>query len=82
MPIFEVECDDCGQMSEVLVFGQKWPLPCPNCGSTNTRKLISATSSLSGHSTQSMPGPGDSTCCGGSPGQAGCNGPGSCCGKA
>ncbi len=82
MPIFEVECASCGQVSEVLVTGRQWPLPCPQCGSTDTRKLISATSSLTGRSPQGLPGPGDTACCGGSPGQAGCNGPGSCCGKA
>ncbi len=29
----------------------------------------------------SMPGPGDTSCCGSAPSEAGCAGPGSCCGK-
>jgi hypothetical protein len=46
------------------------------------KKLMSAHSSLSGSAAHAMPGPGDTVCCGSSPGHAGCAGPGSCCGKA
>jgi hypothetical protein len=42
---------------------------------------MSATSSLTGHDGQKMPGSKDTTCCGSMPAQAGCAGPGSCCGK-
>jgi hypothetical protein len=43
---------------------------------------MAAHSSLSGTPSGAMPGPGDTACCGSSPGHAGCAGPGSCCGKA
>ena len=81
MPIYEVVCDDCGRRGEVLVSAHDAPLNCPHCGSDRARKLMSATSSRTGRSGQSLPGPGDTTCCGGSPGQGGCAGPGSCCGR-
>jgi hypothetical protein len=45
-------------------------------------KLLSAHSSMSGPVKNRMPGPGDTACCGSSPGKAqGCAGPGSCCGR-
>jgi hypothetical protein len=44
--------------------------------------MISKPSSLSGNSTSRFPGPGDTACCGSNPSEAGCAGPGSCCGKA
>jgi hypothetical protein len=43
--------------------------------------LLSAHSSLSGAGRQSIPGIGDTACCGSSPMEASCAGPGSCCGK-
>jgi hypothetical protein len=43
--------------------------------------MLSAPSTLSGSSAHKMPGPGDTACCGSSPMQSGCAGPGSCCGK-
>ena len=55
---------------------------CPECGGEDTEKIMSATSSLTGHEARSIPGPHDTGCCGQSPGQASCAGPGSCCGKA
>jgi hypothetical protein len=45
------------------------------------KKLVSAHSSMSGPHKNRMPGLGDTSCCGSSPGEAGCAGPGSCCGK-
>ncbi|KJS33236.1 MAG: FmdB family transcriptional regulator [Desulfatitalea sp. BRH_c12] len=56
-------------------------LKCPDCGGTDTQKLMSATSSLTGKAGQPLPGPGDTGCCGQHPGHTGCAGPGSCCGK-
>lgn len=57
------------------------PLVCPSCGGQKAHKLMSAPSSLSGGRKNSFPGPGDTSCCGSNPAQAGCAGPGSCCGK-
>jgi len=82
MPIFEVRCQDCGRTSEVLVRGSDPRLECPECGGSRLEKLISTPSPLTGRSGQDLPGPGDRACCGTTPAQAGCAGPGSCCGKA
>lgn len=82
MPIFEITCRDCHQVNEIIITGREAQMTCPSCGSTRTEKLMSATSSLTGRTGQSLPGPGDTACCGSSPSTAGCAGPGSCCGKA
>jgi putative FmdB family regulatory protein len=81
MPIYEIACQDCCQINEVIVSGSDAQIVCPSCGSTRTEKLMSATSSLTGRTGQSLPGAGDTSCCGSSPSGAGCAGPGSCCGK-
>jgi len=82
MPIYEIKCQDCGRSGEVLVLGGDAALVCPECGSAKTEKLISTPSPLSGRLGQNLPGPADRACCGTSPAEAGCAGPGSCCGKA
>ncbi|MBT8338669.1 MAG: zinc ribbon domain-containing protein [Desulfatitalea sp.] len=81
MPIFDIACDQCGFSGEVIVLNADDSLTCPNCRSTQPRKLMSPTSSLTGRDTQPLPGPGDTRCCGQHPAQASCAGPGSCCGK-
>lgn len=81
MPIYEIHCRDCGFQGETLVLsGNKTP-SCPQCDSTATTRLISTPSSLTGKTPQSVPGPKDTSCCGRSAAEAGCAGPGSCCGK-
>ncbi len=82
MPIFDFLCEDCGNTTEILVAGAGDSPRCGACGGGNMKKLLSAHSSISGPSKFRMPGPGDTACCGSSPGQAhGCAGPGSCCGR-
>jgi putative FmdB family regulatory protein len=81
MPIFEIVCSACGFTGELIVVSQENLLICPECGSKDTHKLISATSSLTGKTTQQFPGAADTGCCGQSPAEASCAGPGSCCGK-
>lgn len=82
MPIFEINCVDCGSNGEVLVMSSDGAMPCPSCGSLNTDKLMSATSSMTGQSGPKTPGPGDTACCGSRTGEASnCAGPGSCCGQ-
>lgn len=81
MPLFDYHCVDCGQRSEILVTGSGRQPQCSACGSSNLRKLLSAHSSMSGPSKNRLPGPGDTACCGSNPSQAGCAGPGSCCGR-
>ena len=82
MPIYEIECAACGYTGEVLVFAGGEAIACPSCGGSDTRKLISTPSSLTGRTAQGLPGAGDHGCCGSTPAHAGCAGPGSCCGKA
>ena len=82
MPLFDILCRECGVESEVLVLTSDAPLACPECGATDTQKLMPATSSLTGRTGQKLPGPGDHGCCGTPPSEAGCAGPGTCCGGA
>jgi putative FmdB family regulatory protein len=81
MPLFEYQCESCGKVHEILLNGAEGGPGCPDCGSSRMRKLVSAHSSLSGTSSNRMPGVGDTGCCGTQPHQADCQGPGSCCGK-
>ncbi len=82
MPLFDYQCEKCGKISEILIFGAEEPPACRFCGSNTLQKCLSAHSSMSGVPKNSMPALGDTACCGSSPGEAaGCDGPGSCCGK-
>lgn len=81
MPLFDYLCLECGKVSEVLLTGSGDQVRCESCGSPEVKRLLSAHSSLSGASKSTMPGPGDTACCGSDPGLARCAGPGSCCGK-
>ncbi|MDD3470835.1 MAG: zinc ribbon domain-containing protein [Thermoguttaceae bacterium] len=51
MPIYEYRCDDCGQVSEILVRGDETP-QCESCGSTNVAKIFSTPATP----TESTPG--------------------------
>ena len=47
MPIFEYQCETCGHEFEKLVFsGEEASVPCPDCNSADTKKLMSAASFL------------------------------------
>ncbi len=82
MPIYDYVCGDCGGTSEVILARSTDTPECQSCGSENIEKLLSAHSSLSGGRNSSLPGPGDTSCCGFSPNEAReCAGPGSCCGR-
>ncbi len=82
MPLFDYLCENCGETSEILISGSVEHPECSHCGSKTLKKLMSPPSSASGTSKNSMPGIGDTACCGSSPGEAaGCAGPGSCCEK-
>ncbi len=82
MPIHEITCLDCGYSGEVLTLKAGDMPPCPDCRGGRVELRLSAPSSLTGKNPQSLPGPSDTGCCGSRPAQAGCAGPGSCCGKA
>jgi len=81
MPIFDYLCSDCGRQTEILVTGPNDEPVCSSCGSKNMKKMMSKPSSFSGTSMSRFPGHGDTSCCGSRPSEAGCAGPGSCCGK-
>jgi len=44
MPIYEFECEECGNRFEELVPGEAAEVACPSCGSTRARRLLSAVS--------------------------------------
>jgi putative FmdB family regulatory protein len=80
MPIYEIHCEDCAHEGEIIVIGSDQAV-CPECGSERIRRVMSATSSMTGKTGPTHPGPGDTGCCGSAPGHSGCAGPGSCCGR-
>jgi len=81
MPLFEFNCLDCGAVSELLVSLSDSQPQCQQCGSTRMQKKLSVPSSLSGVAKNTVPTAKEHGCCGVSPSEAGCAGPGSCCGK-
>ncbi|MHC1724488.1 MAG: zinc ribbon domain-containing protein [Syntrophobacteraceae bacterium] len=82
MPIFEFVCSSCASVFEKLVYDSSEAVACPQCGSSELKRLLSASSSLSGAKPDGrVPGIGDTGCCGSAPSSQGCV-PGSCCGKA
>jgi putative FmdB family regulatory protein len=44
MPIYEFQCEGCGAAFEELVAAGTESVPCPECGSERSRRLISAVS--------------------------------------
>jgi putative FmdB family regulatory protein len=44
MPVYEFECEECGQRFEELTSSDSGSLPCPKCGSSRTRRLLSPVS--------------------------------------
>jgi len=82
MPIYDITCPVCGYAGEIISSRAEDTPACPTCGAP-AQKRMSPTSSLTGKggSGSGLPGPSDHGCCGSRPGQAGCAGPGSCCGK-
>jgi putative FmdB family regulatory protein len=61
MPIYEYRCQECGNRAEILVRSLKREQAvCPECGSTEMGKLISAPGAILKSAAKS----GGSTCCG------------------
>jgi putative FmdB family regulatory protein len=58
MPLYEFECRSCRQVFEELVRpGSTEPVTCPNCGSKDAERLLSATArNASGDSLSSSAG--------------------------
>jgi len=44
VPIYEFECEGCGAVFEELVAASATGVPCPECGSERTRRLMSTVS--------------------------------------
>ncbi|HEY7949905.1 MAG TPA: zinc ribbon domain-containing protein [Solirubrobacterales bacterium] len=44
MPVYEFECEQCGDRFEELVPSDRQSFPCPVCGSDRTRRLLSPVS--------------------------------------
>jgi putative FmdB family regulatory protein len=44
MPVYEFECEECSRRFEELTGSDTRSLPCPECGSARTRRLISPVS--------------------------------------
>ena len=80
MPIFEFECADCGQHTEILMGRDEEDLvACAHCGGRNLKKLISAHAAVA--ATKSFPTRASDRCCGTEGPTETCSGPGSCCGR-
>jgi len=61
MPIYEYRCAVCGATSEYLIdVGKDEVISCKECGSTETEKILSVASFMTGE-PQRTPG---RTCCG------------------
>ena len=49
MPIYEYACDECSKRFEKLVFrGEETEVRCPGCDGRRVKKLLSASSFISG----------------------------------
>ncbi|MFW6324421.1 MAG: FmdB family zinc ribbon protein [Desulfovibrionales bacterium] len=78
MPMYDIRCRSCGGESEVLVAHGELPT-CPSCGKKDTEIMLSVSRVMT--KKNDLPGPNDHGCCGSRPSEAGCAGPGTCCGK-
>ena len=60
MPIYDFKCQDCGEVSEILVRGaDSQPARCTSCGSENLERLVSASYMIKTEAPAS-----GTTCCG------------------
>lgn len=76
MPIYEFVCEKCGHEFEELVSGKDTGCICPKCGTSKTRKLMSACvrnrGDRSGQSSGMSSGGGCAGCSGGNCASCGC----------
>lgn len=59
MPIYDFRCRECGRVSEIFLRNASQAARCPDCGSDNMERLISASYMIK--TDASAPG---TTCCG------------------
>jgi putative FmdB family regulatory protein len=77
MPIYEYECDNCGNVFEEIVYSvTNDTLPCPKCSSKETKKLMSRVGGIAMGKMSSGPACSSGAAC---PGASTC-GAGGCCG--
>lgn len=60
MPIYEYRCKECGAQVEVWLRSAEATPVCPECGSHQLKRLISAANVMSGRTAR----PPGHTCCG------------------
>jgi len=66
MPIFEFQCEDCGEVFEELILGNNSDkVVCKKCKSSKVKKLISQVAFKSGNKFISSSGSACTTCKGG-----------------
>lgn len=75
MPIYEYKCEDCGTVSEFIVFSADEEVACRSCSGKKLTKLMSAHNTTSSSGPSPMPNFGGGCC--GDPGT--CGSPGGCC---
>jgi len=60
MPIYDMKCSDCGNISEILtITSNQNTYQCPQCGSVNMERLISSSYMIKMGASRS-----EDTCCG------------------
>jgi len=59
MPIYDFKCRECSRVSEIFVRGANQTARCPNCGSNNMERLISASYMIKMSTSDA-----GTTCCG------------------
>jgi putative FmdB family regulatory protein len=81
MPIYEYQCQKCGEVSEVLMITKDDDASCSHCGSKDLTKLMSAHNTTSSSASFSAPVCGGCNTAGMCASQGGgmCGAPGSCC---
>ncbi|MBW1980734.1 MAG: zinc ribbon domain-containing protein [Deltaproteobacteria bacterium] len=63
MPIYEYQCQECGEVCEILLISSHQPeqrLECSNCGSSRLEKILSAAS----YAVKTSGSSAGHTCCG------------------
>lgn len=62
MPIYEFQCEDCGEIFEELVLGKIEEIKCKKCKGYNVKKLISTVAFKTGGKFVSASGSACNTC--------------------
>ncbi len=57
MPMYDFRCEQCSKEFEELVPRDYKEVPCPGCGSTETRRLLSTFASRTGGGGGYVPAP-------------------------